>query len=253
MRKIVKIKLIKFFLVVMSFCSIFAVTYMLNTAYIKKNTEMMDVVVASKKIPAFSLIEESALTIAKRPLAVIPKEAVLNPEELLPGRNVHAGDLGFGEGDIIRTDRLISEDGSEIPQLARLAEENKMLVAVNTNLVRSCANMVVPGTLADAVVVVKGQMHNEQDRVIGPQDDPKLAGLLVIDKKNAEGAKPDEQGRDSIPAVITLLLDRGNMDTAKALVHYNEIGSIYLLPVDFKGDRYLFSLNGYQINNSERG
>lgn len=241
MRKILRKKLLKMAVVVFSFCLVFAITYTLNTMYIKKNTEMAVVTIAANKIPAFSSIDGTFLTLAKRPLAVVPKEAVLDPEEFLKGKKHYAGDLGFGKGDIIRTDRLIEEKDMKILDLARLADENKMLLAINTNLVRSCANIIVPGTMVNAVVVIKGQQINEPDKVISPDDDPILANLLVADKKNAEASKPSESGRDAIPAVITLVLDSNKMEAAKALVHYNEKGSIYLLPVGFKGDIYLAS------------
>lgn len=241
MRKIYKKRLLKLLLVTLSFCVVFAITFTLNNTYIKKNTEMMVVAVASTKIPAFSLIDNSSITLAKRPLSVIPKDAVFKPEEFLSDKKLHAGDLGFGAGDIIRTERLVMENDTAIVQLAGLAAENKMLVAVNTNLVRSCANMVVPGTLVNAVVVIKGQLMNEPDKVISPDDDSRLGNLLVVDKKNAEGAKPSANGREAIPAVITLVLDRDNLEVAKALVQYNEKGNIYLLPVGFKGDVYLAS------------
>lgn len=241
MRKIYKKKLLKIAVVILSFCLVFGITFTLNTMYIRKNTNMVMVAAANKKIPAFSLIENSSLILVKRPMSVVPQEAVLNLEEFLQGRKIYAGDLGFGKGDIIRTDRLLADSNAPILDLVKLADENKMLIAVNTNLVRSCSNIVVPGTFVNAVVVIKGQQLNEPDRVISPDDDPNLANLLVADKKNAEAANPSESGRDAIPAVITLVLDRNNMEAAKSLVHYNEKGSIYLLPVGFKGDVYLAS------------
>jgi hypothetical protein len=251
-RKVVKKKLLKIAGVILSFCLVFGITFTLNTMYIKKNTQLVVVAVASKKIPAFSLLEGSSITLAKRPLAVVPQEAVFNPEEFLEGKKLYAGDLGFGEGDMIRTDRLVEEKDSALLYLAGLAVENSMLVAVNTNLVRSCANMVVPGTMVNAVVVIKGQLINEPDRVIGPDDDSRLGNLLVVDKKNAEGAKPAASGRDAIPAVITLLLDGNNLEVAKALVHYNEKGSIYLLPVGFQGDVYLASASSLLMKEKEK-
>jgi hypothetical protein len=100
---------------------------------------------------------------------------------------------------------------------------------------------VVPGTLVNAIVFVKGQMLDEPDLIISPAEDTRLANLLVVDKKNANASPPTEKGREAIPAVVTLIIDKDNLEIAKALVQYNETGSVYLLPVGFESNVYLAS------------
>lgn len=241
MRKILKKKLQKGGAVLLLFVIIFTVTFTLNRLYIKKNTDMVNVVVAAKKIPAFSLLTIDQVKLAKRPSSVVPKEAIMDTNVFSNGNKYYATDLGFGNGDIIRTDRISEEKSSEENILASLENENKMLISIDTNLVKSCANLVSPGTWVNVIVFIKGQMIEEPDMIISPVEDPRLANLLVVDKKNSESSPISEKGREAIPAVVTFLMDRENIEAAKALVQYNEIGSVYLLPVGFKGDVYLAS------------
>lgn len=200
---------------------------------------MVSVVVASHKVPAYSLLGKESLLLARRPRSVVPDTAVYQPDDLLGLTRFYSGDLGFGEGDIIRKDRLFTANNSPMGDLNRLAPEGKMLVSVSTDLVKSTANLIVPGTVVNAVVFIKGDMNQSEDKVLSPKEDPKLGGLQVVDKKNAEAAAPAEKGRDALPAVITLMIDGEDFDTAKALVEYNEKGSIYLLPIGLNGDIYL--------------
>lgn len=243
LRKIVKQKILKTSLVIGAFLIIFFVTFTINRLYIKKNTDLINVVVAVHKVPAFSQIALKDLALAQRPRSVVPAEAVTDLGNLSGPTKYYAGDLGFGEGDIIRQDRLFQNDNNP-RNLALLGDQNKMLVAVDTNLVKSTANLVVPGTLVNAVVFIKGDLNAVPDRILSPAEDPKLGNLLVVDKKNSEAAIPAEKGRDAIPSVITVMLDKGSLDVAKALVEYNEKGSIYLLPIGFRGDIYLAAQAG---------
>lgn len=244
MRKIVKRKWMKRGLAVVVFFLIFAITFTLNQLYIKKNTDMVNVLVAVDKIPAYSLVTKDKVMLAKRPRSVAPGEVLFTLKDIVNSK-YYTLDLGFGKGDIIRSDRLSQENGSTLTNLAKLGEENKMLVAVDTNLVKSCANLVEPGTVVDAVVFIEAKDVYEDDIIISPQEDPYLANLIVIDKKNSESTVPEEKGREAIPAVVTLILDQDKLDVAKALVEYNEKGSIYLLPVGFQGDAYLASSTKY--------
>jgi len=239
LRKIIKHRFIKSGLVVLIFILIFGVTFTINRLYIRSNTDMITVAVASAKIPAYSIVSMDNVTTKSMPKTAVPQEAVLAPASYLQGKVIYSGDLGFGQGDIIRADRVTEGNTAPVGNLAQLRDDKKMLLAINTNLVKSCANLVTPGTLVNAVVFIKGQDINSVDRVISPAEDPRLGNLLVIDKKNSESTPPPEKGREAIPAVITIQLDQQNLDVAKALVQYNEQGSIYLLPVGFKGDVYL--------------
>ncbi|MFY9173750.1 MAG: SAF domain-containing protein [Peptococcia bacterium] len=238
MNKAVRQRIWKTLLVMIVFVVIFYVTFKINNRYIRENTEMVRVAVAIREIPAYTQIKEEDLILAKRPLSVIPKDAVYDTKELLESGTYYTGEFGLEAGDILRVERLFLSDQNPLGSLARLRDENKMLIAVNTNLVQSTANLVIPGAVVDAVVFIAGD-NETPDQVISPLEDPRLGDLLVVDKKNSEAAIPAEKGRDAIPAVITIMLEREELDIAEALVSYNELGSIYLLPVGFEGDIYL--------------
>lgn len=238
MRKLIKQKYLKAGLVIIVFCLITAATFTLNRMYIRKNTDMVNVAVAFQKIPAFTQVLPEQVKLAKRPRSAVPSEAILDTAELTRMK-YYANDLGFGEGDIIRADRLSTEKSSKVGELSSLDAENKMLIAVSTNLVRSCANLVTPGARVDAVVFIPSRELDEGDLLISPLEDPRLANLLVIDKKNAESSPPPDSGREAIPATVTMIIDKADLEIAKALVQYNETGSIYLLPVGFDGAVHL--------------
>lgn len=243
MRKVLRKKLLKSALVVLVFIMIFGITFTLNRLYIRKNTDMVNVVIAAKKIPAFSQITEEQVKLSQLPSSVVPKDAIADTNLFSEGNKYFTADLGFGIGDIIRLDRLSDGKSDGLNILTSLEDENKTLVSINTNLVKSCANLVSPGSLVNVIVFIKGQMIEEPDKIISPVEDARLTNLLVIDKKNAESSSITEKGRESIPAVVTFMMDKENIETAKALVQYNEIGSVYLLPVGFKGDVYLAAQN----------
>jgi len=228
----------KTLLVVTVFVAIFYATFTINNRYITANTEMARVAVAMRDIPAYSQIREEDLILAKRPLSVIPRDAVYDIKEFLGSGTYYTGEFGLEAGDILRAERLSLTDQNPLGSLARLRDENKMLIAVNTNLVQSTANLVIPGAVVDAVVFIPGD-NETPDQIISPLEDPRLGNLLIVDKKNADSAVPEEKGREAIPAVITIMLKREELDIAEALVSYNERGSIYLLPVGFEGDIYL--------------
>ena len=241
MRRIVRQRILKSGLIAFVFIIVLCVTFTINRTYIEKNTDMVSVAVALHKVPAYSKVSRVNVSTKALPRSAVPPQAITDPAVYFNGKTFYAGDLGFGPGDIIRADRLITENTAAVGNLAKLQDENKMLLAINTNLVKSCANLVKPGAVVNAVVFIKGQNTEDTDKVISPAEDPRLGGLLVVDKKNADASPPPEKGREAIPAVITIQLDAENHEAAKALVQYNEQGSIYLLPVGFKGEVYLAS------------
>lgn len=243
MRKMIKLRWFKIGLAVFTFLITFALTFYLNRAYIRKNTDLVDVLIASKKIPAYSLISKDNITTTKRPRSTVPPEVLAETDYFGQGKQVYAADLGFGAGDIIRKDRFLAGN-DPLNTLVKLNRDKKMLLAVSTNLVKSCAGLVAPGVLVNAVVFLKGDGQGVSDKIISPGEDARLANLLVLNIKNSDASPPRESGKEAIPAVVTLVLDSNNMDTAKALVQYNEKGSIYLLPTGFSGETYLAEVKG---------
>ncbi|MDD2432611.1 MAG: hypothetical protein PHX01_02745 [Clostridia bacterium] len=239
MRKFFRKKGWKVFFVLLAFCAVFFITYTLNDLYIKQNVQTVRVATVTKKIPPYTLVTKEQVTMLPLPVSVVPEDAVLNVEEFFQGQKYYTNELGLGAGDLLRREKLSADNTSPLGKLTRLSDDQTMLVAINTNLVQSCANLVVPGTLVHAIVYIKAKGMGEEDVVISFAEDPGLANLLVVDKKNANSAVVEEEGREAIPAVVVFKLHQNQQNVAKALVKYNETGTVYLLPVGFQGDVFL--------------
>ncbi len=235
MRRLTRIRIFKTALLMATFLMVFTVTFMINRTYIRKHTELVEVVVAANKLSPYSLVTRDDLTMSKRPRSVVGAEAVRDLEFFGPEKSYYTEELGFGKGDIISQDRIFETETSKLGQIVKLANENKMLLSVNTNLVRSCANMVTAGTYVDLIVYLDDREKEDSDTIISPAEDARLSSLLVVATKNSEASGIEEEGRNAIPAVVTFELTRDKMDVAKVLVKYNEKGSIYLLPVGYSG------------------
>jgi len=239
MSNIFRKKWFKTLLVFFTFCLIFMITYTINHKYIKENIQTVSVAKVIKKIPPYTLMSKEYITMTPIPISMVPEDAVLNPENFFNENVYYTNEIGFGAGDLLRTEKLSTDNTSAIGKLTKLSDDQTMLVAINTNLVQSCANLVVPGTLVNAVVYIKAKGMGQEDQVISFDEDAGLANLLVVDKKNANSAVVEGDGNGAVPAVVVIRLDKNRKDVAKALVKYNENGIIYLLPVGFRGDIFL--------------
>lgn len=223
-------------LVIITFCGVFLLSYFLNQAYLRKNTATMEVVMVTKKVPPYSLLSKEDLAVMTIPQAIVPDDAVLDLEEFWQDSPYYTTDLGFGAGDLLCTEKLSSDHFTAWGKMAALTNEESMLIAINTNLVQSCANLVIPGSLVEAIVHLPAKGMEEEDQVISRLEEPALANLLVVDKKNAQAAPIEKDSREAIPAVVVLKLHKNQQTTAKKLVYYNEKGTIYLLPVGFRSE-----------------
>jgi len=208
----------------------------------------MEVVVAKSDLLPGHLLGPEDLKIAQRPVFGLGTDYARDIEAFLAANQWYVGSLGLGKGDILRPSRLSTDSEASADLLMQVSLHGKRLIAVETNLVRSCASWLVPGTKVDALVYIKGKEGYETtpDQVIGPQDDPNLRDLLVVDKKNGSGLALDlaadaALGKDYLPVVVTLLLDQSQEEKAKALIRYNEQGKIYFSPTAVNKD-YLSEL-----------
>lgn len=226
----------KIVLVLITFVVVFGGTYILNDHYIKKNVQTVQVAKISKKVLPYSLLTKEQVTMTLMPEAAVPEDAVFDLEEFFQEKQYYTGELGFGVGDLLSPRKLLPDNDAPLGKLVRLVDEQTMLIAINTNLVQSCANLVLPGTLVHALVYIKGKGMGEEDQVISFLENPDLANLLVVDKKNANSVGIEEGGREAIPAVVVFQIGQNRPNVAKTLVEYNEKGVIYLMPVGFQGD-----------------
>ena len=162
MRKFFRKKGWKVFFVLLAFCAVFFITYTLNDLYIKQNVQTVRVATVTKKIPPYTLVTKEQVTMLPLPVSVVPEDAVLNVEEFFQGQKYYTNELGLGAGDLLRREKLSADNTSPLGKLTRLSDDQTMLVAINTNLVQSCANLVVPGTLVHAIVYIKAKGMGER-------------------------------------------------------------------------------------------
>ena len=180
------------------------------------------------------------LTMAEKPVLGLDGDYIADINEFLAQGPWYMGDIGMGAGDVLRPVRLApaAEAGGDWRwEFDR--REHVRLIAIETNLVRSGGDWLWPGVVADALVYIPAKESYDDPQpsmVISPEEDPLLKGLLVIDKKNANGVSIDDHiieegyGRDMLPAVVTLMIDGDDLDRIRALIRYNEEGKIYLSP-----------------------
>jgi hypothetical protein len=235
------------------FCVIFLVTFVVNQGYIKKNTDLVRAAVAVHPVGVYAPIGPTDFKLTDVPALYAGTDCVTDMEVFFKDKAWFTKELGMGEGDILRPSRLSSHMENDQGLLAMMENQHKMMVSVETTLIQSCANLVFPGVKVNAVVFIPGKegYDSTEDQVIGPDQDMRLAGLQVVDKRNSDG-KPmleaNDANRQDIPFVVTLMLDQEEMERAQALIAYGEKGKIYLLPVGFEGELYLELKQGGMTN-----
>ena len=233
--------LLKGLIICVSFVAVFGITYRLNQTYLREAAETVVVVVAAEDLPPGTLLTPEKLILAERPAMGLGTDVAEDIAVLLEQEPLYAGEIGFGVGDVVRPDRLRTEaEGDDEDGLWDFSrQEQARLVAVETSLVRSSGDWLRPGMLVDAIVYIPAKESYEDPQpsaTIGPEEDPFLRGLLVIDRKNANGltlgdmAGEEGYSRDALPAVVTLMVDKEDIERVRALIRYNEEGRIYLSP-----------------------
>ncbi|GEM_PF-2310606 len=224
------------FMIGLIFCLIFGITYRLNQTYLQKVSETAPVVAARRTLSPGTLLTVEDLIVTERPLAGLGDDYCRDISALFETGEWYTDTIGLGKGDVLRPSRLVKESVTEESLLQRLSKEQKCLIAVETDLVRSCGNWLAPGTRVDGWVYISGKdgFDTVPEQVIGPLEDPCLSNLLIVDKKN-KNAMPleslnDEAIKDPLPVVLTLMVEQNDEERIRALVRYNEIGKIYFSP-----------------------
>jgi len=235
---------VKGLIICVSFAAVFGVTYRLNQLYIREMAETIVVVTARVDLLPGEQLTPDMLLLAERPAFGLGNDYAADISILMEEGPWYTGEIGFGAGDILRPGRLAAADSvGEGEQWAFGRQDNARLIAVETNLVRSGGDWLQPGMLADAMVYIPGKDRYDDPlsaQVIGPDEDPLLGGLRIMAVKNKNGQTLGEQvtediyDRDLLPAIVTLLIDKQDVDRIKALVFYNEEGKIYFSPTTDK-------------------
>lgn len=234
----------KFLILGLSFALIFGVTYYLNQSFLERAAATEKILVARRDILPFQRLEEGDFLLAERPIFGLAGQEIVQLEAFLSQGPWYTGALGIGRGDVVLKSRLSQDEPGYRNIIELMDEGKKRMLAVETDLTRSCARHLYPGSLVDGFVFLSrrdayGQEHEE---IIGPMEDPFLASLLVFEQKNRGGSllEINEQerviGQDHLPAVVTLILGEEETERAKALIYYNEIGHIYFSPTGIDQD-----------------
>jgi hypothetical protein len=183
----------------------------------------------SRDILPYEEVKKEDLKSQRVVVSAIPLDALKPDEEFFSTEfKYYAGNLGLGSGDIFRKERVARSEETEYGKVLELAGKNEFLVSIDTDLVKSSGGFVRKGVVVDIVAYIKGE-YNLPGRTITHLENPNLKGLTVVDVKNKDGGMVTEvQGKDSIPAVVTIVTS--DIKTAAELVALNETGKVYLLP-----------------------
>jgi Flp pilus assembly protein CpaB len=225
----------RFASILLTALAITAIALYFNHAYIEKNTSTKKIVVASEHIPPYTKVDEY-LTYREVVESEIPGDAIYNLEQLLQEGSYYTGEIGFVRGYPIKRDLLTTAEQSVFGASIGI-EDNKIYVAVATNQVKSTGDYIKPGTIVDAYIFLPGT-HELPAEVITPKESPRLKNLKIHSRQNSEAQEPDENsGKNSIPAVA--IIETTNKEVAADLIYYQELGSVYLLPVGYDPLFYL--------------
>jgi len=204
-------------------------TFLINSAYIAKHTRLAKVAVATDNIYPYNRVVKYEITEVVE--SSVPQDAVTDLN-FLGDREWFAGGLGIGKGDVIRKSRLRDVKTNPFGQALGL-QEDKVLVGVKTDQIQSAGANIKPGVLVNGFVFIAGDGRKRaDDAVIGPDQDPLLANLLVREVQNSDISTPGGKGREAIPAVAVIETSPG---AAQRLVLYQETGKIYLTPAGVNG------------------
>lgn len=156
----------------------------------------------------------------------IPEDAIRDLNELEPGKWV-VGEIGLHKDYPVQKSKLLLAEDSKFGPSLEL-KENKMFVGVETDQIRSAGDYIKPGVIVDAYVYIK-ETPETPAQLISPQRDPNLKGLLVRDRQNQNGYDPQkDENQSRIPVVA--IIETDNSSVAAALIEYQEVGRIYLVP-----------------------
>ncbi len=231
--------LLKGLLICASFAAVFAITYQLNAAYLREAADTVNVVVASEDLPPGVELTPSMLRVMEKPAFGLGDDYLIDIDALFESGAWYIDEIGLRAGETLRPGQLKHESAFVGDWRFQLERGSYRMIAVETSLARSSGDWLWPGVIVDAMAYIPAKDSYDDPRpslIIGPEDDPCLRGLLVIDKKNSGGValadreRIDEYNRDQIPAVITFMMEEKDIERIKALIRYNEEGRIYLSP-----------------------
>ncbi|AJE54209.1 hypothetical protein RE92_24770 (plasmid) [Paenibacillus polymyxa] len=159
----------------------------------------------------------------------VPADPIRDMKEV-EDQNYFAGDIGFFKDQPITRSGITTSDKSTFGEALNLKKPNHF-VGIKVDQSQSTGGLLKPGVIVDAVVYLKSEAGGT-GRVIGPDDDPELSGLVVVGRENSEGTEPGKDGRSSLTSVV--IVNAPTVSVYKKLVQYQEDGKIYLGPAGVK-------------------
>lgn len=202
------------------------ITMGVNSSYRARVTEVEKVVVAAGHLKPYTELTKANLTYREVVKSEIPGDAIKSIDAFLKKGPKFVGEVGLTKGYPVK-ESLTLDSGKSVFGEALGLKNNKLLVAIAVNQVRSVGDLIKPGVKVSAYVFIDGGIDRGQPRVITPLDNPGLSNLVVVERQNTNGAEPNGKGADAIPVMVIVEADPGQ---ARDLVLYQEIGKIYTLP-----------------------
>jgi Flp pilus assembly protein CpaB len=221
--------------VIILFASLLSLTaFYLNQQFIESKIETKRIVVAKEHVPPHTnisdLIEYREVVVSE-----IPQDAIYDINDIKGDEPWFTEEIGLTKGYPIKKSMISTASKTVFGPSSELEGKETRFIGVATDQVRSAGDYIHAGVRVDAYVFIPPAL-DLPEQVISPQDNPKLANLLVHDRQNSQGKDPsDTEGREAIPAVAILEV---TPDVAKDLVKYQEIGKVYLLPTGYDKDFY---------------
>lgn len=205
----------------------------IQSSIVNKQVTTELVYVAVDDLTPYSLVEDKFVQ-RKVVRSEVPEDAIRDLKEL-EGEAWVTTEIGIPKGIPISKSMLIPAKDSKYGESLEL-KDGAMYIGVQTDQVKSAGDMIKPGTLADAYVYIKG-VDRQPSKLITPDDDPLLEGLLIKDRQNQNGYEPQREGtgnQNPIPAIA--VVETTNPKVAAALIHYQEEGEIYFTPIGVELD-----------------
>ncbi|MCP3746669.1 SAF domain-containing protein [Paenibacillus sp. S33] len=158
----------------------------------------------------------------------LPSDPVRNMDDV-EGKNYYTSAIGFYKDQPISKSGITTSAKSTFGETLDLKKPNHF-VGIKVDQSQATGSFIKPGVIVDAVAYIKAD--GGSGRVIGPDDDPDLAGLVVVGRENSEGTEPGQDGRSSLTSLV--IVNAPTISVYKKLVQYQEDGKIYLGPAGVK-------------------
>lgn len=186
--------------------------------YISQHVNTVSVLATSTEIMPLTKITPEMLTEKQVPQGHVPEGAApVSAGNMFAETSHFTGEVGLHSNEVITQDKIFTE--SELPHADMAAmEENKTILGVSTDLVRSAGAFVFPGTHVRAI----GYMELEGEH---PKAEVIYDNLRVVDSLDSSGVPIDSgEGRNAVPSVLRLAV---TPEQERVLIEYQEQADVW--------------------------